>query len=178
MRAFLAMLLISAGVQAADTPVTVTLSGLTAKVPDGWKSEKPDNLLRSYQFKLATPDKDHADAEVIVMPESSKDVAKNFNKWTGQYTPPDDKKTEVVSTATTFEQAGATFHTLDVSGTWKYRERPNDAKTEKILPEFRTIWVMVIASGETTHLRFSGHVSAVEKHEKDFAAFLKALQAK
>jgi hypothetical protein len=177
MRLLLSLLLLSSVAFAADDkPVVVSLSGLKAEAPKDWKKEKPANLLRSYQFKLATPDKDHADAEVIVMPESSSDVTKSFDKWKAQYTPPDDKKAADVTKTDKFEQAGATMLTLDIYGTWTYRERPNDPKTEKILPEFRTIWVMVVTKDETTHIRFSGHKSVVEKHEKDFFKWVKSLK--
>ena len=177
MRLLLLMVLFFSVVIAADEkPVVVSLSGFKAEVPKGWKIEKPANLLRSYQFKLATPDKDHADAEVIVMPESSSDVTKSFDKWKGQYTPPGDKKAADVTKIDKYEQAGANLHTLDIYGTWTYRERPNDPKTEKILPEFRTIWVMVVTKDETTHIRLSGHKSVVEKHEKDFFKWVKSLK--
>lgn len=162
---------------ADDAPLTVKVNGLSAVAPAGWKSEKPANLLRSYQFKLASPDKDHADAEVIVSPKSSADVTKNFDKWKAGFTPPDGKTAEDVTKTSQFEVAGAKVHVLDVSGTWKYRERPNDPKSkEELRPEFRAIWVMVVTKDETTHIRLSGHQSVVEKHFPEFEKWVKSLK--
>ena len=162
---------------AADTPVTVKLSGLSAPAPAGWKAEKPANLLRSYQFKLPSPDKDHADAEVIVSPNMSPDAAKNFDKWKAGFTPPDGKTADDVTKTSKFEVSGATVHVLDVSGTWKYRERPNDPKSkEELRPEFRAVWMIVVTKDETTHIRLSGHQSVVNKHYGDFEKWVKALK--
>jgi hypothetical protein len=162
---------------AADKPVTVNVSGLSADAPAGWKSEKPANLLRSHQFKLPTHDKDHADAELIVSPKASPDVTKNFDTWKAQYTPADGVKPEDAAKTKTFEVGGAKAHVLDVTGTWKYRERPRDPTSkEELRPEFRTVWVILVGKDETTHLRLSGHQSVVEKHHADFEKWLKSLK--
>ena len=162
---------------ADDKPTPVTMSGLSAAAPAGWKSEKPANLLRSHQFKLASADKDHADAEVVVSPKSSPDVAKNFDKWKAAFTPPDGKTAEDVTKVSKFEVSGATVHVLDITGTWKYRERPNDPKSkEELRPEFRAVWVLIVTKDETTHVRLSGHQSVVEKHYPDFEKWIKALK--
>ena len=162
---------------ADEKPVAVKVSSLSAVAPAGWKSEKPSNLLRSYQFKLPSPDKDHADAELIVSPNSSPDVTKNFDKWKAGFTPPDGKTPEDVTKVNQFEVAGAKVHTLNVSGTWKYRERPNDPKSkEEIRPEYRAVWVVVVTADGTTHIRLSGHQSVVEKHFADFEKWVKSLQ--
>jgi len=174
--AIAALLAACPAIGADEKPVIVKASGLSAEVPKEWKKEKPANLLRSYQFKLPTHDQTHADAEVAVFPESSSDAKKNFEKWKAQYAPPDDKKAEDVTKTDEFEHAGAKIHVLDIRGTWTYRERPNDPKTEKILPEFRTIWVMIVAKEETTHVRLSGHTSVVEKYDAAFLKWIKSLK--
>lgn len=168
---------LSVAAVAADKPVVVTVAGLTADAPAGWKAEKPANLLRSFQFKLPTPDTGHADAELYVSPNASPDAAKNFDKWKAQFTPPDGKTAADVTTVTKFEAGGATVHVLDVAGTWKYRERPNDPKSkEELRPEFRAVWVVVVAKDEAAHVRLSGHQSVVEKHRADFQKWLKSLK--
>src|SRR5262245_46828274 len=48
-------------------PVEVTLDGLKATAPAGWKQEKPDNLLRAYQFKLSKASGDADDATLYVL---------------------------------------------------------------------------------------------------------------
>jgi hypothetical protein len=172
-----ALLVSPLAVIADDKPVTAKLSGLSATVPAGWKSEKPANLLRSYQFKLPTTDQDHADAEVVVFPQSSADITKNFDNWKSQYIPPDGKAAADVTKTSEFDVVGAKAHVLDVSGTWKYKERPKDPTSKEVLrPEFRTVWVVLVAKEETTHIRLSGHQSVIEKHYDDFEKWVKSLK--
>ena len=169
-----AVLLVAAVATAADKPVEVKLGKLTAVAPADWKAEKPNNRLRSYQFKLPSPDKDLADAEVIVMPESNPDPAKSFPRWKESYIPPDGKKLDDVARESKFEVGPATVHVLDVSGTWKYRERPFDPKSkEEMRPEYRTVWVIVAARDEATHVRLSGPEKVVGKHYPAFEKWIK-----
>jgi len=69
---------------------------------------------------------------------------------------------------------GATVDVLDVSGTWKYRERPFDPKSkEEIRDDYRVIWVVVADKDEATHIRLSGPRETVEKH---YAPFVRELR--
>ncbi|MCU0702960.1 MAG: hypothetical protein MUF18_03110 [Fimbriiglobus sp.] len=162
---------------ADDKPGPVKFSGLSGEPPATWKAEKPANLLRSHQFKLPSDDKTYADAELTVSPKSSDDVTKNFDKWKTQFTPPDGKKVEDVTKTSSFEVSGVKVHVLDVSGTWKYKERPFDPKSkEEIKPEYRAVWVIVVGKDDTTHLRLSGPQAVVGKHYAEFEKWLKGLK--
>lgn len=162
---------------ADDKPVVVKLSGLSAEAPAEWKAEKPANRLRSYQFKLPSGDKEFADAELAVFPESSPKAADAFAKWKATFTPPDGKTLDDVAKTTQFEVGKATAHVLDVTGTWKFKERPNDPKSkEEIRPEYRAVWVVLVTPDETTHLRLSGPQGVVEKHFAGFERWLKSLK--
>jgi hypothetical protein len=162
---------------AADKPKPVDVAGLKADPPAGWKAEKPANLLRSHQFKLPSDDKAFADAELTVSPKSSDDVAKNFDKWKAQFTPPDGKKPEDVTKTSEFKVGDVKVHVLDVTGTWKYKERPFDPKSkEEIKPEHRAVWVIVVGKDDTAHLRLSGPQAVVEKHHPAFEKWLKELK--
>src|SRR5437016_4463083 len=138
---------------ADDKPPVVKVNKLSAKALADWKTEKPANRLRSFQFKLpGAPD--HPDAELIVMPESSPDAEKNFPRWKAQFVPPEGKTVDDISKATKWDVPGATVNVLDVSGTWKYKERPFDPKSkEMLLDDWRVIWVIVADKDEATHLR-------------------------
>lgn len=171
-------LMTCAAAQADDKPVAVKVSGLTATAPAGWKAEKPANLLRAYQFKLPSADKDHADAELTVSKsDASPDVTKSFDAWKAQYTPPDGVKAEDAIKTREFDVGGAKVSVLDATGTWKFKERPRDpASKEETRPEFRTVWVIVTGKDETTHLRLSGHQSVMAKHYPEFEKWLKSLK--
>jgi hypothetical protein len=169
------LLFVAAFALSADKPVEV--AGLKADPPAGWKAEKPANLLRSHQFKLPSDDKNYADAELSVSPKSSDKVNDKFDEWKAQYTPPDGKKAEDVTKTSTFEVGGAKVHVLDVTGTWKFKERPRDPKSkEETRPEYRTVWVIVVGKEDTAHLRLSGPQGVIEKHYPEFEKWLKALK--
>ena len=175
-RCFLCLVFASPIAVAEDKGTPVKLSGLAGTAPAAWKSEKPANRLRSYQFKLAAGDKDYSDAEVAVFPESSPDNAKNFERWKATFVPPDGSTIEQAAKVGKMEIGKAKVATLDVMGTWKYKERPQDPKSKEVLlADYRAIWVVIETPDETTHVRLSGPGVIVEKHKKDFEAWLKSL---
>jgi hypothetical protein len=155
---------------AAADPVVVKLGTLSAPAPAEWKSEKPANLLRSHQFKLPSGEAGLADAEVAVYKEGSPKVEAKFAEWKATFVPPDG-----VAKTAKWDLLGATAHVLDVSGTWKYRERPRDPKSkEEIKPEYRAVWVIVLQGEEATHVRFSGPEKVVAKHYPAFEKWVKS----
>jgi hypothetical protein len=172
-----AVLLIARAIAADPAPVVVKFGKLSAEVPKDWKSEKPNNRLRSHQFRLPSGTEGVADAELYVMPESPPDPDKSFPRWKASFVPPDGKDLDDVAKVSKFEVNGATVHLLDVSGTWKYRERPFDPKSkEELRPDYRAVWAIVVTGDEATHLRLSGPRAAVEKHYPAFEKWLKSMK--
>ena len=91
--------------------------------------------------------------------------------------PPDGMTIEQAAKVGKMEIGKAKVATLDVNGTWKYKERPQDPKSkEMLLADYRVIWVVIETEDETTHVRISGPEMVVEKHKKDFEAWLKSLK--
>ena len=175
-RCIVCSFLIAPLASAEDKGTPVKLSGLTGTAPATWKSEKPANRLRSFQFKLPAGDKDYPDAEVAIFPESSPDNAKNFERWKATFLPPDGSTIEQAAKVGKMEIGKAKVATLDVTGTWKYKERPQDPKSkEQLLADYRVLWVVLETPDETTHVRLSGPGVIVEKHKKNFDAWLKSL---
>jgi hypothetical protein len=174
---FTAAVLIASAVAADDKATPVKLGKLSAPAPVGWKAEKPSNRLRSYQFKIPPGDTGGADGEVIVMPDSNPDPAKSFPRWKEGFVPPDGKTADDIAKVSKFEVSGATVHLLDVTGTWKYKERPFDPKSkEELRPEYRVVWAIVVKGDDATHVRLSGPEKLVSKHYPEFEAWLKALK--
>lgn len=164
-------------VVAAPTPPVVKFGKLSAEVPTGWKSEKPANRLRSHQFRLPSGAEGLADAELYAMPQSDPNPDKSFPRWKASFVPSDGKTLDDVSKVSKFEVNGATVHLLDVSGTWKYRERPFDPKSkEERRPDYRAVWAVVVTGDEATHLRLSGPETVVEKHYSAFEKWLKLMK--
>ncbi|QEL13701.1 hypothetical protein [Limnoglobus roseus] len=171
--AVLACLLAPLSLSAADP---VKIGTLSAEPPKEWKAEKTANRLRSHQFKIPSGEEGVPDAELIVSPLSKK-AEVMFPGWKAQFAPSDGKTLEDVAKESKAEVGGATLHTLDVHGTWTFKERPFDPKSkEEVKPDYRAIWVIVTEKDEATSVRFSGPEKVIEKHKKEFDAFLKALK--
>lgn len=178
MRLAPALFVLSVGVLACADPaaavqpkaVTIKLNALSAPAPAGWVSEKPKYTLRSYQFQLPG-EKDGPAGEFIVMPESDPKVEKVFPRWKVTFLPDSMVKESKLAVK------GATVDILDVTGTWKYRERPFDPKSkEEERIDYRVVWAVVAEKDEASHVRLSGPKEVVAKHYPAFEAWLKALK--
>jgi hypothetical protein len=161
---------------AQEKGTLVKVGKLSATTPANWKKEKPANLLRSFQFKLPGAE-DHPDAEIAVFPESHPSTEKNFPRWKAQFIPPEGETTDDISKTGNWNIPSATVSYLDIRGTWKYKERPQDPKSkEMLLNDYRVIWVIVAEKEEATHIRYSGPAVNVEKHYKAFEEWVKSLK--
>ena len=163
---------------AEDKPIPVKISKLSAPAPATWVSEKTANRLRSYQFKLPGEKGGPGDAEIVVMPESDPKPEKVFPRWKAQFVPPEGKTVEDVSKVKTVDGVkGATITLLDVSATWRYKERPFDPKSKEELKEdYRVVWAVVFDGDEAAHIRLSGPKGTVDTHYPAFEKWLKALK--
>ncbi|MCS7271728.1 MAG: hypothetical protein NZ703_11675 [Gemmataceae bacterium] len=154
----------------------VKVGKLSAPAPLEWKNEKPNNRLRSYQFRLPG-EAGLADAEIAIYPESHPNPDVTFPRWQAQFIVPEGKTIDDISRKGTWDLPGAKAHYLDIQGTWKYRERPKDPTSkEMILENYRVIWVIVAEKEEATHIRFSGPAAVVDRYYKGFEQWLKSLK--
>jgi hypothetical protein len=171
---------VSTPLASAEDKVVVKLAKLSATAPANWKKEKPANLLRKYQFKLPGA-KDHPEAELTIMGESKPGVDKNFPGWKASFEAPEGKTVDDISKTAKWDVPGATVNVLDITGTWKYKERPLDTKV-KLLDDWRVIWVIVEEkdkSGEfleAHHFRLSGPSVTVDEHAKAFEKWVKSFR--
>lgn len=170
-------LFLAASARGDDKGTEVKIGTLKATTPADWKKEKPANNLRSYQFKLPG-EKDHADADLAVFPESHPNPDKSFPKWKASFIPPEGKTIDDISKTGKWDVKGATVTYLDISGgTWKFKERPQDPTSkEMLLDNYRVIWVIVAEKDEATHIRLSGPAVSVDKQFKAFEGWVKSLK--
>ncbi len=170
------VLLLAAAAANAQPPKPVKFGPLSATPPADWKAEKPANLLRSAQFKLPSGEDGLAAADLAVFGEASPKVTEKFAEWRGTFALADGESADKLGKVETFALPGKTVaHTLDVTGTWKYRERPRDpASKEELRPEYRVVWAILVNEDETTHVRLSGPAKVVSTHHAAFVAWLKS----
>jgi hypothetical protein len=145
----------------------VEIDGLTSTAPADWKKEElPARSMRAVQFKLPAAAGDKDDAEVIVfkLGGSAKD---NVARWKAQFRPAEGKVTE-------FKIAGHDAVQLDITGT--YAAPPFDPTYKgKRMADFRLIGIQV-SPENTWQIKLLGPAKTVEKHKKDFDAWVKGFK--
>lgn len=169
----------AAGVTAQDSEaVLVKVNDRTGQAPKEWQAKKPENRLRSYQFILPSGDPDVEDAEVVIFPESNPKPEKSFPRWKASFLPPEGKTLDDVSKQSEKELPdGGTVTFLDVTGTWRYKERPFDPTSQEMLkPDFRAVWAIIADEDEATHVRFSGPQKVVDKYKPGFDKWIESLK--
>lgn len=174
-----AFLAVAAFVAAEDAkPTVVKINSLSAPAPTGWSVEKPANRLRSFQFKLPAAAEGGHSGEIYGMADSNSDHAKYFARWKNDFVVPEGKTADDIAKTTTLDLAGGTkAYLLDMTGTWRFKERPFDprSKTEE-RPDYRVVWAVVNGPDASTHLRMSGPAAVVDKQYDSFVNWLKALK--
>lgn len=178
---FAGLLTLTFATAADDAPVEIKLDKkgkIKAPAPAGWKSEKPANTLRSYQFRIPSGEEGGGDAEFIVMPNSSPVADKSFPRWRTSFVVPEGTAADDIGKVSKLDLPIGVGHVLDVTGTWKFKERPFDPKSkEEMRPDYRVIWVILVdKNDEATHFRLSGPAKVVAKHQKEMEDVLKALK--
>ncbi|MEM7160559.1 MAG: hypothetical protein AAF799_47420 [Myxococcota bacterium] len=94
-----------------------TVPGLTFSVPKEWEKGTPSNSMRVAQWVLPGPG---GDAELVVFrfPGGAGGVEANLNRWKGQFTPPEGKTIDDVTTTKKVEGKGVSTTQVDVTGTY------------------------------------------------------------
>lgn len=160
--------------EAKQTPVKI--DNLQALAPADWKSEKPANRLRSYQFRLPRAKDDKDDAELVILPNLSGTNESNIARWKEMFLPPDGKTIEEVSKVTSSKAGAVKLTTLEVTGTYLYKDRPLSAKTPVPKANYRMFSVIFETDEGPSLIRLVGPAATVEHHRARFEAFLKSFK--
>jgi predicted RecA/RadA family phage recombinase len=172
--AAVAVLAVAVTARAADGD-EVDLGGMKAKAPATWKAGRPIPPLQTATFTLPKADGDPEDAKVTVyfFQGQGGSVDQNIKRWQGMFKAPAGEKSKTDS----FKVGEAKVTTVDVQGTYLDRFPPADPNakvTEK--PDFRLIGVVFENPKGPYFIRFVGPQKTVEKHKKDFDAWLKSFK--
>lgn len=157
----------------------VKLDQFTSMTPADWKSEKPWNRLRSYQFKLPAAE-NAKPAEVYIFPDLTKTPEDNFARYEEMLQIPEGKKVEDFAKRSKFtlgEKENVRVFVLDMHGTLLYRERPFDPKSKlETLTDYRMISLIFESADGNYLIRLWGPEKSVAKHEKAFMDWIKAFK--
>jgi hypothetical protein len=173
----LLLLALAAPARAAEPKATVVkLDQLTSTAPADWKSEKPANRLRSYQFRLPGA-KDAKDAEVFIFPDLTKTVDENFARYKEMFVPPEGMTVEDIAKTAKLMVGKAKVAVLDMEGTWLFKERPFDPQSkQESRPNSRVISVIFTSDDGNYLIRLSGPAATVAQHAKPFFEWIKAFK--
>jgi hypothetical protein len=161
------------GVAATAEPVEI--GGMKSEAPKSWKEEQPSSSMRLTQFKLPRAEGDKEDAELAVFffKSGSGSVEDNLKRQLNKFEPAEgEKEVKAKVEKTKVGPVDATYQ--DVQGTFLSKFppfAPNAKITRK--PSYRQLYVVFRNETGEYYLTLLGPAKTVEKHKKDFDAFLK-----
>ncbi len=97
-------------------PGTVTVMGLTTKLPEGWKSVVPANAMRLAEVQVPDASGDAAKMCTLVLSTAGGDVASNIARWEGQVTGADGKPSKAEPKTRTVD--GMNVTTVEMTGSF------------------------------------------------------------
>lgn len=156
--------------------MVVQIDGLKSEAPKEWKREKPNNLLRFYQFRLPKVEGDPEDADLGISAAIGKEEA-NIDRAKKSFLPPEDKKIEDVIKVEKMKVGVAPVTYIDVQGTYLKKKQPidPDSKAEK-KPSYRMLRVLFETRDDLYVISLVGPAKTVERHKKAFDDWLKAFK--
>jgi len=173
---FLLVFLPAASLAEEPKGIVVKFDSLTSLTPADWKSEKPSNRLRSYQFRLPGL-KGEKDAEIYIFPDLINTVNDNFTRYKADFQAPEGMTVDDFAKTATIEVGKAKVSILDITGTWLYKDRPFD-KASKVepRPDSRVISAIFHTDDGNYLIRVSGPAPTVTAHAKAFYDWIKAFK--
>ncbi|MEI7687261.1 MAG: hypothetical protein WCL32_19760 [Planctomycetota bacterium] len=176
LRSFLAMLAVAAAATFAHAD-EVTLDNLKSTTPASWKSEKPSNKFRAYQFTVPKAKGDDADAEIVIFffgPGGGGGTAENLKRWKGMFDAPEGKSIDDVSKVETFKIPKAEITYLDVKGTYLSKFPPFDPNAKLTRKEnYRRLGVVFESENGPYFITVTGPANTVAAAKTDFDNWLK-----
>jgi len=155
----------------------VVLDKLKSSTPADWKSAKPGNKFRVYQFTVPKAKGDEKDAEVAIFffgAGSGGSADDNISRWKKMFLPPEGKKIDDVAKVSSFKAGALDYVYLDVHGTYVTKNPPfaPNAKEERY-PDYRMLGVYFNCENGPYFIRLTGAAKTVEESKKGFDEWLK-----
>jgi hypothetical protein len=154
-------------------PTEVTLDGLKSPAPAEWKSEKPPNLLRSYQFKVPHAVADKDDAEVYVLTTVHGTPAENIARLKELFVLPTSLPKEKALREWDIKNSKATLTCVDIQGTYYVKNKPIDTAVKEVRTDYRMIAAVWVSKEASYSIRMVGPKKTVEGHAKEFEQWLR-----
>ncbi len=156
-----------------NKPVAVTLDGLTSTAPDGWKQEKPSNLLRSYQFKIPRTNGDKEDGTVFVLTTVHGTSRENIDMIKGWFILPTSMSKSEAVREWDIKNAKATLTCIDIQGTFRVKDRPYEEVAKEVRPDYRMVAAVWVSKDASYSIRMVGPQKTLSGHVKEFEQWLR-----
>jgi len=173
MHSFLVAASLLVAAEPTGNAVEVTLDGLKSATPVTWKAQKPDNLLRVYQFTLPKADGDKDDALLYVLNTVQGTPADNITKLKELFILPASMPREQAVREWQIKNAKATLTCVDVRGTYHVKNKPIDKAVKEVRPDYRMIAVVWVGKDASYAIRLVGPKATIERHAKSFEDWLR-----
>ncbi|MEO6222301.1 MAG: hypothetical protein ABIP90_03560 [Vicinamibacterales bacterium] len=159
---------------ASIAPATLTFTPSPA-----WQPKAVTSMMRIGEFVLPRAEGDAEDASLVVyfFGGTGGTVQANLDRWFGQLSQPDGRKTKDVATTTGRLINGLSVALFDASGTYVAEVTPGSPDRFN-KPGFRMRAAVVQTSGGPYFIKLVGPAKSVTRWDKEFEAFLQTLQYK
>jgi hypothetical protein len=156
---------------------SVTLDGMTSKVPASWVEETPSNKMRAGQFRLPKVEGDKNDAELIIFKGLGGTVSANVERWKKQFRAPEGKSIDDLAKVEKIKIGGHEATQLTVEGTFLYNPAPfNPASKTEARPNYKMIAIHFTGPEDIYHIKLTGPAKTVDKHQKAFEEWIKGFK--
>lgn len=165
--------------------LTLLLSALASTVPQtltftpspAWQSKPVSSMMRVGEFVLPRAQGDTEDASLVVyfFGGTGGTVQANLDRWFGQITQPDGRRTKDVATTLSRLINGLSITLFDASGTYVAEVTPGS--TERFnKPGFRLRAAVIETKGGPYFIKLVGPLKTVNRWDKEFEAFVQSIQ--
>ncbi len=175
-----ALVMCQSGSGGENKGTVVTLDGLKSRTPGNWKTQRPANEMRAYQFQIPRVEGDKKDAELIIFffgSGSGGTPADNIKRWKSQFEPPEGKTMDQASKVEKYKVGDVDITYLDIAGTYLYKFPPFAANAKITpLPNYRGLNVYFGSKEGPYFIRVTGPAKTVTQNKKGFDDWIKAFK--
>ena len=167
--------------QSADEERTITLADgkLTLQSPANWVRKEPK--VRIIEHEFAVEGKKGQDAGRVTIMGAGGSIQQNIDRWIGQFSQPDGKKSKEKAKTEKKKIAGLEIHIVDIAGTYKDAPAGPFAGGKTIERENYRMLAAIIPGGPSVgnyFIKFYGPADVVKENEKAFHAMIESLTKK
>jgi hypothetical protein len=161
---------------AADKGAPVEWAGMKSTTPADWKEETPSSKLRQGQFKVPKAEGDKEDAEVAIFySPGGGGIDANLKRQIAAFKPAEGKA-KVGDKQEKIKVGGHDAVYQEVTGTFIKKPFPMAEKGTD-MPGYKQLYVIFeTKDGAVASLWLRGPEKTVDKHKKDFDAWVKSFK--